>query len=60
FDPYNIMNPGKFTENVTRFGIPLPSFAFNMGMDMMAILKRLMPTDKLNGGSRKKPNKSNN
>jgi glycolate oxidase len=59
FDPYNIMNPGKFTENVTRFGIPLPSFAFNMGMDMMAILKRIMPTDKLNGGSSKKPNKSN-
>ncbi len=51
FDPYNIMNPGKFTENVTRFGIPLPSFAFNMGMDMMAILKRLMPMDKTNGNS---------
>jgi glycolate oxidase len=54
FDPYNIMNPGKFTENVTRFGLPLPSFAFNMGMDMMAILKRLMPADKINGKGTKK------
>jgi len=51
FDPYNIMNPGKFTENVTRFGLPLPSFAFNMGMDMMAIFKRLLPADKINGKS---------
>jgi glycolate oxidase len=46
FDPEYIMNPGKLTENMTRFGMPLPSFAFNMGMDMMALMKRMMPTDK--------------
>jgi hypothetical protein len=44
-DPYNIMNPGKLTEGVTRFGFPLPSFGFKMGMDMMAIMKGLMPKD---------------
>ena len=47
FDPYNIMNPGKFIEGVTRYGIPIPAFGFKMGMDMMAIMRGLMGTDKL-------------
>jgi glycolate oxidase len=51
FDPHYIMNPGKLTENVTRFGMPVPALAFNMGMDAMAIFKRMLPTDKKKKGS---------
>ncbi|MCK5562141.1 MAG: FAD-binding oxidoreductase [Thermoplasmata archaeon] len=46
FDPYNIMNPGKFIEGVTRYGIPIPAFGFNIGMDTMAIMRGLMGKDK--------------
>ena len=45
-DPYNIMNPGKLTEGVTRFGIPIPPVAMNMGMDSMALMKRILNKDK--------------
>ncbi|UCF07532.1 MAG: FAD-binding oxidoreductase [Thermoplasmata archaeon] len=40
-DPYDVMNPGKTTEGMTRFGIPIPAFGMNFGMDMMAMMKRL-------------------
>ncbi|UCF49194.1 MAG: FAD-binding oxidoreductase, partial [Thermoplasmatales archaeon] len=46
-DPHYIMNPGKLTESTTRFGIPIPGFAMDIGMNLMAILKRIMPKDKL-------------
>ena len=46
-DPHYIMNPGKLTESTTRFGIPLPGFAMDLGMNVMAILKRILPKDKL-------------
>lgn len=45
-DPYDIMNPGKTTEALTRFGIPIPAFGMSMGMDMMALMAR-MPGMKL-------------
>ncbi|MEE9150645.1 MAG: FAD-binding oxidoreductase [Thermoplasmata archaeon] len=45
-DPYDIMNPGKTTEGLTRFGIPLPPFTLNMGMNFMAWIKHLMTKDK--------------
>jgi glycolate oxidase len=45
-DPYDIMNPGKTVEGLTRFGIPLPPFALNFGMNMMAGIKHLMTKDK--------------
>jgi len=45
-DPYNIMNPGKLTEGLTRFGIPIPSLAMNLGMDSMALMKRFIGKDK--------------
>ncbi|MEE9151877.1 MAG: FAD-binding oxidoreductase [Thermoplasmata archaeon] len=45
-DPYDIMNPGKTTEGMTRFGIPLPPFALNLGMNVMARIKQLMTKDK--------------
>ncbi|UCE37324.1 MAG: FAD-binding oxidoreductase [Thermoplasmata archaeon] len=40
-DPNDIVNPGKLTEGMTRFGIPIPAFGMNMGMDMMATMARL-------------------
>jgi glycolate oxidase len=40
-DPNDIMNPGKTIEGLTRFGIPIPAFGMNIGMDMMAIAARL-------------------
>jgi FAD/FMN-containing dehydrogenase len=45
-DPYDIMNPGKTVEGLTRFGVPLPPFALNFGMNMMAGIKHLMTKDK--------------
>ena len=57
-DPYYIMNPGKLVESSTRFGIPIPGFAMSLGMDAMAILKRILPADKTevknNGTEQKK------
>ncbi len=52
-DPHYIMNPGKFIENSTRFGIPVPGFALNIGMDVMAIAKRLMLADKVGTKAKK-------
>jgi glycolate oxidase len=45
-DPYNIMNPGKLLEGGTRFGIPIPALAMNLGMDSMALVKKIMGKDK--------------
>jgi glycolate oxidase len=45
-DPYDIMNPGKTVEGLTRFGVPLPAFALNFGMNLMAGIKHLMTKDK--------------
>jgi hypothetical protein len=40
------LNPGKLTEGVTRFGVPIPAFGFKIGMDMMGIVKGILPKDK--------------
>jgi glycolate oxidase len=40
-DPQDIMNPGKTIEGLTRFGIPIPGFGMDMGMNMMALAARL-------------------
>ncbi|MEE9151126.1 MAG: FAD-binding oxidoreductase [Thermoplasmata archaeon] len=40
-DPHDVMNPGKTIEGLTRFGVPIPAFGMNMGMDMMALMARL-------------------
>lgn len=45
-DPYDIMNPGKTLEGLTRFGVPIPPFAMNIGMSMMSGVKRILPKDK--------------
>jgi glycolate oxidase len=46
-DPYDVMNPGKMLEIGTRFGFPVPATLMNIGMDTFAILKGLMPHDKV-------------
>lgn len=45
-DPYDVMNPGKTTECLTRFEIPVPPFAMNMGMNVMAWVKHMLTKDK--------------
>jgi glycolate oxidase len=45
-DPFDVMNPGKTVEGLTRFGVPLPAFALNFGMNMMAGIKHYMTKDK--------------
>jgi glycolate oxidase len=44
-DPYNIMNPGKLIEGVTRYGVPIPPMAMNLGMSSMAFIKGFMGKD---------------
>ena len=46
-DPNDIMNPGKLVETGTRFGISMPAFLMNFGMNMMVGMKKLMPRDKI-------------
>ncbi len=46
-DPYEVMNPGKLVETGTRWGISMPAFLMNFGMDMMAGMKRIMPRDRM-------------
>jgi glycolate oxidase len=48
-DPYRIINPGKHTEMGTRYGIPMPPVFVDLGMAIMAVLKRGMP-DRLPSG----------
>jgi len=45
-DPFDILNPGKTLEGRTRFGMPVPGFAMDMGMDIMADVKQMLPKDK--------------
>jgi glycolate oxidase len=45
-DPYDVLNPGKLTEGVTRFGFPMPPLGFNMGMNVMGLMKGILPKDK--------------
>jgi glycolate oxidase len=39
-DPHDIINPGKTLEGMTRFGVPIPAFGMNLGMDMLGIVAR--------------------
>ncbi|MDY6965059.1 MAG: FAD-binding oxidoreductase [Halobacteriota archaeon] len=45
-DPYDIMNPGKLTEGLTRFGFPLPGAVMPLMMGFMPIIKGILPKDK--------------
>jgi len=44
-DPKEIMNPGKLTETITRQGIVIPPILFELGMDALAIGKKMLPRD---------------
>lgn len=44
-DPKEIMNPGKLTETITRQGIIIPPALFQLGMDALAIGKKMLPRD---------------
>ncbi|MBU0685946.1 MAG: FAD-binding oxidoreductase [Thermoplasmatota archaeon] len=46
-DPHGIMNPGKMVETGTRWGISMPAFLMNFGMQMMGSVKRILPRDKI-------------
>jgi len=46
-DPNEIMNPGKMVETGTRWGISMPAFLMNFGMQMMGSVKRILPRDKI-------------
>jgi hypothetical protein len=39
------MNPGKFTEGVTKYGVPIPALGFNVGMNVMGAMKGFMGKD---------------
>ena len=45
-DPYDVINPGKMFEGMTRYGMPMPGFAMNLGMNMMSVGKKVLPKDK--------------
>ncbi|MFP4170127.1 MAG: FAD-binding oxidoreductase [Methanomassiliicoccales archaeon] len=44
-DPKDIMNPGTLLATVTRQKISIPSQLFNLGMNLMAAGKKMMPRD---------------
>ena len=45
-DPYDIVNPGKMFEGMTRYGMPMPGAMMSLGMGMMAVGKKVLPKDK--------------
>jgi glycolate oxidase len=45
-DPHDVVNPGKMFEGMTRYGMPMPGFAMNMGMNLMAGGKKVLTKDK--------------
>jgi glycolate oxidase len=45
-DPHDVLNPGKMLEGMTRFGIPIPGFGMDLGMNVMAIGKKVLTKDK--------------
>ncbi|TFG56781.1 MAG: FAD-binding oxidoreductase [Methanomassiliicoccus sp.] len=44
-DPDDIMNPGKLTGTTTRYGIRIPPALFNLGMGMMGVVKKALPSE---------------
>ncbi len=44
-DPKEVMNPGKLTETVTRQGIHVAPALFELGMDALAMAKKMLPRD---------------
>ena len=46
-DPKDIMNPGTLLATVTRQNISIPPLLFNLGMDMMGVVKKMLPRETL-------------
>lgn len=44
-DPKDIMNPGTLLATVTRQNITIPSQLFNLGMNLMATAKKMIPRE---------------
>jgi hypothetical protein len=44
-DPDDIMNPGKMTGTTLRYGIKIPPALFNLGMGMMGVVKKALPSE---------------
>lgn len=47
----NIMNPGKMTEMRMRWGIPIPGFLMNVGLNMLGMAKKVFPKGEMKGMS---------
>ncbi len=48
-DHVNIMNPGKMTEMRMRWGIPIPGFLMNAGLNMLGMAKKVFPKGEMTG-----------
>ncbi len=44
----NIMNPGKTTEMRIKWGIPIPGFLMNIGLNLLGMMKKALPRVDLN------------
>jgi glycolate oxidase len=40
-DPYNIMNPGKGIEHMTKYGVAAPAFVFSLTMKVLGLFRNL-------------------
>ena len=48
-DPDDILNPGKFIEMRTRYGFGIPGPLMSVGLDMLAMVKKVFPKTKIGG-----------
>jgi glycolate oxidase len=46
-DIENIMNPGKMTEMRVKWGIPIPGFLMNIGLNLLGMMKKALPRAKI-------------
>jgi glycolate oxidase len=44
-DPHDIMNPGKLVKTGTRFDLAVPGTAMGLGLDILGVMKKVMPAD---------------
>jgi glycolate oxidase len=42
-----IMNPGKMTEMRVKWGIPIPGFLMNIGLNLLGMMKKALPRAKI-------------
>ena len=48
-DPDDIVNPGKFIEMRMRYGVGIPGPLMAVGLDMLAMVKKVFPKTKIGG-----------